>query len=454
MTSPGPGDDQVTDATAAEIASSRVAGPGAYRKLLAATGAANLADGLQMVAVPWLASVLTRDPVQIALVTAATRVPWLLFSLPVGAITDRFDRRRLIAWADTARTGLLLGFALIVAVTGAAAGTITDDTGPPPHAGLLLIALYLLALSVGFAEVVSDNSSQTLIPSIVPRERLETANGRLWAVETVANQFVGPPLAGVLIGVSMALPFFVSAGSFALAAAVVFTIAGSFRAVAGDGPRPGLRREIGEGFRWLWHHRLLRSLAISLGVLNASSALATAVFVLFGQEVAGLDAAAFGLLMTGSAIGAVVGSFVAPWLTRRVRPGTALAVSVVVLGVGEASLGLMSSFWPLWVATLITAVFIVVWNVITVSLRQSLIPDRLLGRVNSVYRFFGWGTVAIGTLIGGVLVAVMEPAVGREWALRLPFLVSGAVQLALLIWAWPRIGNSRIAQAKADAGLP
>ena len=103
----------------------RATGPGAYRRLLAATASANLADGLQVVAVPWLASLLTRDPMQIALVTAATRIPWLLFALPVGAITDRFDRRLLVAWADTARTILLLGFALLLALTGPAA----EDTG-------------------------------------------------------------------------------------------------------------------------------------------------------------------------------------------------------------------------------------------------------------------------------------------------------------------------------------
>ena len=211
----------------------RITGPGAYRRLLVATGAANLADGLQVVAVPWLASVLTRDPVQIALVAAATRLPWLLFSLPVGAITDRFDRRRLIAWADTARTGLLLAFALLLALSG------TDGTGGPQRAGLLLAALYVLALLVGAAEVLGDNSSQTLMPSIVSKERLEVANGRLWAVETVANQFVGPPLAGLLIAAGMALPFFVGAGSFALAAVVVFTIAGHFRPPVDTGRGPG-----------------------------------------------------------------------------------------------------------------------------------------------------------------------------------------------------------------------
>ncbi len=419
-------------------------GASAFRRLLAAAGASNLADGLQTIAVPWLASVLTRDPVQIALVTAATRIPWLLFSLPVGAITDRFDRRRLIAWADVARSGLLLAFAAVLALTGTGRAELQS------HAGLLLGLLYALALLVGLAEVVGDNSSQTLIPSIVPRERLETANGRLWAVETVANQFVGPTFAGLLIGAGLALPFVVGGGGFAVAAAVVFTIAGSFRPPV-EGPRRGLHREIAEGFRWLWRHRLLRSLAISLGVLNASSALATAVFVLFGQEVAGLDAAGFGLLTTGAALGAVIGSFVAPWLVRRLPQGSALALAVVVLAIGEAVQGLMSSFWPLWSATLVLGVFIVVWNVITVSLRQSLIPDRLLGRVNSVYRFFGWGTVALGTLLGGVLVALLEPAVGREWALRLPFLISGVIQLGLLAWAWPRIGNRQIEAARSGS---
>jgi len=422
-------------------ASAGTAGPGAFRRLLVATTSANLADGLQTVAVPWLASAVTRDPVQIALVTAATRIPWLLFSLPVGALTDRFDRRRLVGLAGLARAVLLLGFAFLLVLLG--------DVGS--HAGGLLAGLYLLALLVGFAEVVGDNSAQTLIPSIVPRHRLATANGRLWAAETVANQFVGPPLAGLLIGVGIALPFFVGAGGFAIAAAVVFTIAGSFRPPRPIGPPTRLTTEIAEGFRWLMRHRLLRSLAISLGVLNAASSLGAAVFVLFGQEVAGLDAAAFGLLMTGSAVGAVIGSFLAPWLTRRLAPGTALALAVVTMGAGEIAFGVLSDFAWLWAVTLVIAIFIVVWNVITVSLRQSLIPDRLLGRVNSVYRFFGWGTIAVGTALGGVLVWAAEPAVGREWALRLPFVLSGLLHFVLLAWAWPRINNEQIAKAGRQA---
>lgn len=448
MTAPEPG-----DATAAP----RVTGPGAFRRLLVGTTSANLADGLMVVAVPWLASAITRDPVPIALVTAATRLPWLLFSLPVGAITDRFDRRRLVGFAAAARAVLLLGFAVLLVVIGApaadpAAGGGTGTAAGGDHAGLLLAGLVALALLVGLAEVVGDNSAQTLIPSLVPEQRLTTANGRLWAAETVANQFVGPPLAGLLIAVGIAVPFFVGAGGFAVAAAMVFTIAGSFRPPRSDGPPTRLSAEIAEGVRWLMGHRLLRSLAISLGVLNAASAMGAAVFVLFGQEVAGLDATGFGLLMTGSAVGAVLGGMAGPRLIRRWPPGTALAVAIVGMGVGELLFGLLSQFAALWTVSLVTAVFIVVWNVITVSLRQSLIPDRLLGRVNSVYRFFGWGTIAIGTLLGGLVVWAFEPVVGREWALRLPFLLCGLSYLLLLAWAWPRINNEQIARARAGTG--
>jgi MFS family permease len=454
MTVPPPGD---------AAAAPRVAGPGPFRRLLVATTSANLADGLMVVAVPWLASAITRDPVSIALVTAATRLPWLLFSLPVGAITDRFDRRRLVGLAATARAVLLLGFALLLVAVGApaadpsagadpAAGAGTGTVAGGDHSGVLLAGLVVLALLVGLAEVVGDNSAQTLIPSLVPEQRLTTANGRLWAAETVANQFVGPPLAGLLIAVGIALPFFVGAGGFAVAAAMVFTIAGSFRPPRSDGPPTRLSAEIAEGVRWLMGHRLLRSLAISLGVLNAASAMGAAVFVLFGQEVAGLDATGFGLLMTGSAVGAVLGGIAGPRLIRRWPPGTALAAAIVGMGAGELLFGLLSQFAALWAVSLVTAVFIVVWNVITVSLRQSLIPDRLLGRVNSVYRFFGWGTIAIGTLLGGLVVWAFEPVVGREWAVRLPFLLCGLSYLLLLAWAWPRINNEQIARARAQAG--
>lgn len=99
----------------------------------------------------------------------------------------------------------------------------------------------------------------------------------------------------------------------------------------------------------------------------------------------------------------------------------------------------------------LTAATAVIWNVITVSLRQSLIPDALLGRVNSVYRFLGWGMMPIGSILGGLIVAGMEPVAGREWALRAPFLIAAGITMLLFLYALPRLNSSTIEEAKRDS---
>jgi hypothetical protein len=236
-----------------------------YWKLFTASSFANLGDGLMWVAVLWLASSLTRDATVIALVGLASRLPWLLFSLPAGVITDRYDRRKLVAWMDVARFAVIAVFAVVVVASqdglpkpeALAAG----DAAPPANAATLLTLLCLAALLIGFAEVVHDNSAQTLMPSVVAKNQLERANGRLWSAETIMNSFVGPPLSGLLLGIAVALPFFVNAGLLAVAAALIFALAGTFTPRGGVAPgKIAWRAEIGEGFGWLWNHRLLRAL--------------------------------------------------------------------------------------------------------------------------------------------------------------------------------------------------
>jgi MFS family permease len=421
---------------------------GNYWKLFSASTVANLGDGLMAVAIPWLASAITRDPLQIALVALATRVPWLLFSLPAGVITDRFDRRRLVAMMDVARCVAIFAFAAVVMVNQgnlSSPEAIADGSADPPgNAFVLLALLYVTALLVGFAEVLHDNSAQTLLPSIVGKHQLERANSRMWGAEMTMNQFVGPPLAGLLLGVAFALPFFVNAGAFAVAAALVFALTGAF-APKGQttSGRIDWRGEIGEGLRWLWRHELLRSLAIILGGLNAMGAMSMAIYVLFAQEVLALDARGFGLLLTGSAVGAVLGSLLADRLSARIGPGRSLFTSMIGMGIGVGAIGLLSHGTVVWAILATSGFLVVLWNVITVSLRQSIIPDHLLGRVNSVYRFFGWGTISLGSLLGGIIVTIGEPMLGREGALRMPFLIAAAV-------AWI-IGGNLVASAIGTA---
>ncbi len=426
-----------------------------YWKLWTASVISNFGDGVASIAYPWLASAVTRNPLHIALVGVATRIPWLLFSLPAGVITDRVDRKRLVGSMDVARFLITLGVALIVlfsqsglsAPDAIAAGTAT----PPENSGMLLAVIYAAALLLGIAEVLRDNSAQTLLPSIVSEDNLERANGRMWGAEMVMNSFVGPPLGGLLLAVAFSIPFFVDAGTFAVAAALLFMISGSFRPQLDPGEEPKARNfkeELKEGVRWLWGHPLFRPMAIALGVINATFQLALATAVLFAQEILQLDATEFGILLTAGAAGGVLGSVIASKVSERIGQGASLFTSIVVSALTLIVIGLTSSGIAVWIMFAIQSVFVVLWNVITVSLRQALIPNRLLGRVNSVYRFIGWGMMPIGATLGGVLVATLEPLAGREWALRIPFLAAAGINLLLYAYALPRLNSARIAEAR------
>lgn len=417
-----------------------------YWKLWIASVTSNFGDGLGIIAYPWLASTITRDGFKLGLVVLAGRLPWLLFSLPAGVITDRVNRKWLMVGMDTIRTGLTLGVAVIVLMNE---GSLTTNLAAGTE-NLLLGFLVLATFLLGMAEVLRDNAAQTFLPAIVDTSQLETANGRLWGAEMVMNSFAGPPAAGVLIGIGLAFPFFVDAGTFAVAASLILLIRGDFsRAKAVD--RPSFRAQLKEGFGWLWRHPFFRPLAITLGIINALSMMATTTMVLFVQEILGLEATAFGALMTAGAVGGVVGSFGAPRLIGWMGKGPTLFVTLLGGAATMAVTGITSSAIVVWVMFAISACLATLWNVITVSLRQRVIPDDLLGRVNSVYRFFGWGMMSIGALVGGAIVSVSEPMVGREMALRLPFLISAVLNFATWLYALPRLNSARIAETEAAA---
>ncbi len=300
--------------------------------------------------------------------------------------------------------------------------------------------------------MLRDNCGQTIMPSIVRPEHLERANGRMWSIESVANTFIGPPIGSLLLLVAFSLPFFIDATSFFIAAALVVLIPGSFRAQhperAEGAASPSWKAELKEGVRWLWGNHLLRSMAIILGLVNLAANLSGAMFVLFSQDVLHITPLTFPFMGFGFAVGAIVGGYVAPWMSRTLGSGTCLALTL-----GSASvIGLLvalSSWWPL------TAVLFAIgtllgstWNVITVSLRQTIIPPHLLGRVNSVYCFFAWGMMPIGALLGG-LVVVAGRFVSHEMALRFVFFVDGAIHFALFLVGRRVLTTERLESARA-----
>ncbi|MFM7351174.1 MAG: MFS transporter [Actinomycetota bacterium] len=425
-----------------------------YWRLWTAHATSNLGDGLATVAFPWLASAVTRDPFLIALITVMNRLPWLIFTLPAGVITDRFDRKKIIVAMDIAQGALALVLAGAIYLERnslPALNNLTASTAIETNY-LLYWSLVGISLLFGFAEVLRDNAGQTFLPSVVAKENLESANGKLWSAEYVMNSFIGPPLASFLLGVAVFLPFFIHSATFFIAAgliALIVTIPKPVNEVEVK-PRVNFRAEIKEGFSWLWSHSLLRPMAIILGTLNLVGSITAATFILFAQEILETSVFEFAILGTSGAIGGTLGGILGPRISKKLGSGPSLYLTLLSMPIMSLIIGLTSNWYIAWVMIAGSTIFAVLWNVITVSLRQSIIPTYLLGRVNSVYRFFAWGSMPIGTLIGGAIVSATEVFGDRELALRMPYFVSLVLGLVIFVFAAPRLTTEKIERARAE----
>jgi len=401
------------------------------------------------VAYPWLASAVTRSPFLIALILILSRLPWLIFALPAGALTDRYDRRKIIVTMDLLRGLITVLVAVVVTVNAGllpdlntvGQGAIVSTNFP------IYIALALSALLMGFAEVLRDNSAQTFLPSVVKDENLESANGKLWSSEYLMNSFVGPPLGSFLIGIAVFLPLYIDAGSFFIAAALIASLVTSNKPKEVSAQK-NMRKEIAEGFNWLWSNELIRSMAISLGALNFIGMMANATFILFAQEVLQTSVFEFAVLGTAGAIGGTVAGFIAPKVIKRIGSGSSLSIALATIPIVHLLIGLSSTWILVWFLTFLLTSMAVLWNVVTVTFRQSVVPSELLGRVNSVYRFFGWGSIPIGALVGGLVVTITSKYLDRELALRAPYFLAVLFGFLALLFALPRLTTAKIESAR------
>lgn len=397
-----------------------------YWRLWSASAVSNLADGIVKIGLPMVAIGYTDSPALVAGVAAAFSLPWLLFALPSGALVDRLDRRRVMLAANTLRAVL----------SGATALAVALDAGS-------IWLLYVLAFGAGTAETLHDTSAQSILPQVVPRELLPRANGRLHAVELTANQFIGPPLAGLLVAGGAALALAGPAGLWAVAVAALLLMGGRFRIERkGDST---LRSDIAEGLRFLWQHRLLRTLALMVGGGNFATSATFGVLVLYAvgpDSAMGLTEPGFGIFLTTIAAGVVLGSLVAGRIERRLGRARTLGVSVVAMAAVVGAPALITDPFALGAVYFGGGILLAAWNVITISLRQRITPDRLLGRVNSGYRLLAWGTLPIGAAAGGLLAEVV--------GLRAVFAIMGTLLLTLLL-GMLRVTDAAIEAAERDA---
>jgi MFS family permease len=401
----------------------------AFWQLWSASSLSNLADGLVKIGLPLVAVTLTDSPGLVAGITFAVTLPWLLFALPAGALADRVDRRVAMVTADVVRAAAVavLAVTLVLGLESSAAA---------------IWALYAVALLLGTAETVFDTSAQSILPQVVPRDRLPRANGRLIAAELTANEFIGPPLGGLLVAAGVAAAFATPATLWAAAVGALLLLRGSF-SVPREAPTT-LRADVAEGLRYLWRHRLLRTLATMTGLFNSATNATFAVFVLYAvgpHSAMRLTEASYGLLLATLAAGSLIGALLANPIIRRLGRSRSLALGILG-GVGTVGTpALTTNALVIAAAFLIGGLTNALSNVVAVSLRQRITPDRILGRINSSYRLVAWGTRPLGAAAGGLL--------GELLGLRAVFAIAAALILAAL-FGMTRVTDSAISTAEHD----
>ena len=368
-------------------------------------------------AAPLLTLTLTNDERLIAGVSFCAAIPWLVLSLPAGVYIDRFDRRKLMIAANVIRA-VLFGLIAFSAATGT----------------LSIWIFMAILIGVGCCEVIFDMSAQAFLPQIVPDHLLEKANGRLSSLELITNTFIGLPLGAWAFVLAIGVPFGVNAASFALAALLVASIripSAKTPKANSEELRNSFKADLTEGLQWLWSNKLIRTLAIMLGIANMTAMFGEAIFVKYAAVELGVTGRAYGFLLALTAIGSILGGLLGDKIAKRLGIAQSIVYSYFVFGF----VGIIYFFMPYVWAVAIAASFMglagTTWNVVTVSLRQRVIPTELFGRVNSVYRFIGTGSIGIGALFGG--------QIAYSTNLRMPFLVAAIIGLGALAIGGPTL---------------
>jgi predicted MFS family arabinose efflux permease len=385
-----------------------------FRWLLASSWFTNIGDGVALAAGPLLVASQTRDPLLVASAVFLQGLPWLLFGLYAGVVADRHDRRLIVVTVDIVRA-CVLAFLSLTIVTGSV------------NVGLVLGAMFV----IGTAETFADTTTSTLMPMLVDSADLGVGNARLMVGQITANQLAGPPIGAGLFAIGAAWPFATQATCMAFGAVLVSRIS------AAKPPRreasTRTRHQIAEGVRWLWNHRPVRTLTITIVAFNVTFGAAWSVLVLYATERLGLGAVGFGLITTAGAVGGVVGSWFYGWIERRVSLADIMRVGLVIETFTHLTLALTT------VPALALGVFFVfgahaaIWGTTATSIRHRAVPTSFQGRVGSVYMMGVQGGIVVGSALGGI--------VARLWGVTGPFWFAFVGSALILAAIWRELAN-------------
>ncbi|MEM9132381.1 MAG: MFS transporter [Actinomycetota bacterium] len=388
----------------------------------------NLGDGLNLVAFPLLALALTDGATGVAIISAFRYLPFLVIGLPAGVILDRFGRRRVIIIAQAVRALALLIPVIVVA------------TGWSP--------LALLALSgfvVGSSEVFTDGGIPALVRNVVADEHLELANARLGATEMTANAIVGPPIGAALFVVDPTAPFLASLALYGASASLLVPLGrviarGARHHDDGDEEVDFSLAELTAGLRYVLGHPVVRPLAFAVALFSFVGTATETVLVILVVDELELSSFAFGLVATASAVTAVAMSFVVTRVIGRWGHAASMRFAVVTYALASILFGVAPGFGLLIVASAVEGVSMPAWNVVSSTVRQRLVPDRVFGRMMTAYLFVAWSMQPVGALVAGL--------VADRWGADRVFYAAAVIVGSLLVVARPLF--RRITAAMAD----
>lgn len=358
-----------------------------FRNLWLAQSVSLLGTQVTLVAFPLLALLaLHASALQVSLLATAEFLPALLLGLPAGAWVERMRRRPVLITADVVRA---------VAVASV------------PIAGLLHVLslglLYVVAFIVGLGTLFFDVAQLSYLPALVDEDRLADGNAKLESSRSLA-QLAGPSVGGFLVQLFTASAAIAANVATYLVSALLL---GFVRGTAGE-PEPieqlGLRKEIGDGIRFVFAHPVIRPLALAACAADLAFAAILALQVLYGAQTLHLSPGAIGIVLAVGNAGGLLGAWLSGPIVRRLGAGGSVLTSIALFTIGAAILPLATGAIGFGIGLFVVYVGVVVFNIQQVTLCQTLTPTRLLGRMNATLRFITWGMVPLGATIGGVLV--------------------------------------------------
>lgn len=360
-----------------------------FRLLWAASTAGYLAGWVVKFALPLVATHVTRSPLLVSSVTTFVMAPWLVLGLPVGALVDRLDRRRT----------LLLAMALRGATAGLLALAVVAGVASMP-------LLYGTAFLLGIADTLAETAATAILPMLVPHTHLERANTHLIGVQQVIEA-VSLPLGGALAAAGLAFALGAGGACYGIGLIALLFLRGAFRPLVRT--RQHLVTDVLEGVRFLWNHQALRTLGIMAGVINACWTAWLAVLVLYAVAPGPLRLTAFqyGVLLTASGIGGVVGAALTDLVQRTLGRRWAIGLNICTNTIMFLAPGLTANAWAIAVAIFIGGVGGPMWTIAATALQQRVVPLALQGRVSAAYRLLGLGAEAIGPMVGGIIAQVL-----------------------------------------------